>query len=174
VENLIVASSVEFVILDGGPANGLANADLPSGVTVVALSSGLAAIPVSDELLAGLAAGAPDDDRVRPGWMLRRRLCGLARELSAERRVVYVAGETFGGLGCQEAVGWHKGQVVFGPAGTCDSDRDRLEGYRVVRRADGAINVGLRNIGLHAADGMDEYATAGLNQHRFTSDWLND
>jgi hypothetical protein len=44
-------------------------------------------------------------------------------------------------------------------------------GYRVVVPADGAINAGLRMMGVEAAGGLDEYAVAGLDRHRFTADW---
>jgi hypothetical protein len=45
------------------------------------------------------------------------------------------------------------------------------QGYRVAPRADSAINVGLRLVGIHAPDGFDEFAAAGLSAHRCTSDW---
>ena len=144
----------------------------PANAVAVRLVDGLAGIPVTDELLAALAVDPADDDRVRPGWMLKQRVCTLARELSASRRVLYVASETFGSICCQEAVGWHDGQLVSGPSGTCACDRDREEGYRVVGRADSAINAGLRMMGVRAAGGLDEYATAGLDRHRFTADFL--
>jgi hypothetical protein len=37
---------------------------------------------------------------------------------------------------------------------------------------DSAVNAGLRAIGVRAADGRDEYGTAGLSRHRMTGDWL--
>jgi hypothetical protein len=163
-----VASNVELIIFDGGSLKAL-----PAGAIVVRLPGGLGAIPVTGELMAGLAAG-PDDERVHRGWILKQRVCGLAQDLSADRRVLYVAGETFGNLCCQEAIGWQDAQLVYGPSGTCDHENDREEGYLVVRRADSAINVGLRMMGVQAADGLDEYATAGLDRRRFTSDWLEE
>jgi len=131
----------------------------------------LSAIPVTPALVASLTAEAADCDAIRPGWMLRASVSGLAQRLSADRWVLYVAAETFGGPGAQEAVGWHDGGVAYGPAGTCDLPADLTEGYVVAPRADSAINVGLRLMGIHAAAGLDEFAAAGLSAHRFTSDW---
>ena len=162
-----MASNIELIILDGGSPS----AYLPAGAAVVALLHGLFGIPVTDELLASLPAGA-NDDRVHPGWILKQQVCSLAEDLSARRRVLYVASETFGGRGCQEAVGWNDSQLIYGPSGTCDGESDRTDGYRVVHRADSAINVGLRIMGVRAADGLDEYGSVGLDRHRFTSDWL--
>jgi hypothetical protein len=70
--------------------------------------------------------------------------------------VLYVAGETFGGFGCQETIGWHDGQQVYVPAGTCNRETDREDGYDVVGRSDSAINVGLRLMAVTAARGLDE------------------
>jgi hypothetical protein len=39
---------------------------------------------------------------------------------------------------------------------------------------DSAVNAGLRAMGVRAADGRDEYGTAGLSRHRMTGDWLAD
>jgi hypothetical protein len=163
-----VASNVELIIFD---SCGSLSAALPAGAVAVGLLGGLAGILVTDELLAALASDADDDDRVHPGWMLKQRVCRLARDLSASRRVLYVAGETFGGLCCQEAVGWHGGRLVHGPSGTCAHESDREVGYRVLAAADSAINAGLRMMGVRAAGGLDEYAAAGLDRHRFTADW---
>jgi hypothetical protein len=170
-ENLGVASNIELLIFDGGDTS----AALPRQAAVVALSGGMNLIPVTSALLTEFAAGEPDDDdRVRHGWILKRRVCRLARDLSAGRRVLYIAGETFGGPGCQEGIGWSDGRQVYGPCGTCDSEWDREEGYDVVHRSDSAINVGLRLMGVTAAGGLDEYAAVGLARHRFTDDWLGD
>jgi hypothetical protein len=163
------ASNVELLIFDGGELS----VALPSQAVVVALPGGLRVIPVTGPLLAVLSAGEPDDDdRVRPGWILKRRVCQLGRDLSSGRQVLHAAGETFGGPGCQEAVGWLDGRPAYGPSGTCDSEVDREEGYDVVPRSNSAINVGLRLMGVMAAGGLDEYEAAGLASHRSTDDWL--
>jgi hypothetical protein len=165
-QTLGVASDIELLIFDSTtPLPGL-----PADASMVGLSAELSAIPVTAALVASLTADAADRDAIRPGWMLRASVCGLARRLSADCWVLYVAAETVGGPGVQEAVGWHHGGVAYGPAGTCDIPADLADGYRVAPRADSAINVGLRLMGIHAADGLDEFAAAGLSAHRFTSD----
>jgi len=166
-----VASNVELIIFDSG---GSLSAALPAGAVAVGLLGGHTGIPVTDELLAALAGDADDDDCVHPGWMLKQRVCRLAEDLSVGRRALYVPGETFGSLYRQEAVGWHDGRLVYGPSGTCDYESDSHEGYRVVGRADSAINAGLRMMGVRAAGGLDEYAAAELDRHRFTADWLEE
>ena len=96
----------------------------------------------------------------------------LAEHLSADRKVLYVFGETFGGPGTQEAVGWCEGRPFYGPTGTCDLEADREPGYQVAPHKDSAINGGLRAMGVQAALGVDEYDTIGLTRHRMTDDWL--
>jgi hypothetical protein len=163
-----VASHIELLIFDGSqvpPA-------LPSGAKVVPLSGALRLVPVTEDLWGLAAAGSLDTDPVYPGWLLKARVCRLAREMSSDRRVLYACGETFGGPGAQEAAGWDHGMLAYGPLGTCDLESDREHGYRVVPRRDSAINGGLRMMGVQASPGLDEYATAGLADHRFTDDWL--
>jgi hypothetical protein len=168
-ENLGVASNVELLIFDGGDLS----VALPLQAVVVALPGGLHVIPVTGTLLAVLSAGEPDDDdRVRPGWILKRRVCQLGRDLAPGRQVLYTAGETFGGPGCQEAVGWLDGRAAYGLSGTCDSEVDREDSYDVVQGCNSAINIGLRLMGVMAASGLDEYEAAGLARHRSTDDWL--
>jgi hypothetical protein len=67
--------------------------------------------------------------------------------------------------------GWRGGRLVHGPSGTCARESDRELGYQVVAAADSAINAGLKTMGVQAAGGLDEYAAAGLDRHRFTADW---
>jgi hypothetical protein len=163
-----VASQIELLIFDGSrvpPA-------LPSGAKIVPLSDQLRLVPVTEGLRSLVAALSPDADPVYPGWVLRAGVCRLARQVSGDRRVLYVFGETFGGPGAQEAAGWDQGKLAYGPSGTCDLESDRVPGYRVVPPGDSAINVGLRMMGVRASPGLDEYATAGLARHRFTDDWL--
>jgi len=170
LENRRVASHIELLIFDGSRVP----AALPSGAKIVPLSDQLRLVPVTEDLWGPLAAGGPDADPVYPGWVLKARVCRLAGEMSSDRRVLYLCGETFGGPGTQEAAGWDHGKLVYGPSGTCDLASDLEPGYRVVPRSDSAINTGLRMMGVQASPGLDEYATAGLARHRFTEDWLTD
>jgi hypothetical protein len=166
-QTLGVASDIELLIFDGTTTP----PGLPADASTVRLSAVLSGIPVTPALVASLTADAADRDAIHPGWMLRASVSGLAQRLSADRWVLYVAAETFAGPGAQEAVGWHHGAVAYGPAGTCDVPADLADGYRVAPRSDSAINVGLRLMGIHASDGLDEFAAAGLSAHRFTADW---
>jgi len=109
------------------------------------------------------------------GWLLLREpVIALARQISAGRRVLYIAGETFAGVGTQEAIGWQEGRLIYGPSGTCDFEADLDPGYRLVFRSDSAINAGLRVLGVHTSPGKDEYETIGLTRHRYTEGWIGD
>jgi hypothetical protein len=161
-----MASHIEAIIFDGDPGA----AGVPDGLKTVPLSAGLTMLPLTDEVLEHLGAAVPNDDRIKPNWILRRSVATLAERMSADRKVLYVFGETFGGPGTQEAVGWCEGRLSYGPTGTCDLEADREPGYQVVARRDSAINGGLRAMGVHAAPGADEYEAIGLTLHRMTDD----
>lgn len=172
-----MGSRIEAVIYDT-PAR---PAGLPPGVRPVALPGGLAMLPVTDDVAARLDVAACLEDAddgghgVGPGWvLLREPVAALARLLSAGGWALYVAGETFGGPGIQEAVGWRDGELWYGPCGTSDIEADLEPGYRLARREDSAINAGLRALGVRARPGRDEYDTIGLTRHRHTEDWLRD
>jgi hypothetical protein len=108
-------------------------------------------LPLTDEALGHLGAADPNDDRIKPGWILRRAVATLAERMSADRKVLYVFGETFGRPGTQEAVGWDEGRLFYGPTGTCDLEADREPGYHVAPYRNSAINGGLRAMGVRAA-----------------------
>ena len=163
-----VASNIELLIFDGTTPL----AQPPAPASVVALAGALCAIPVTGALLAALSGNGGACAPIRDGWMLRDCVCRLAQRLSRDRWMLYVAAETFGGLGTQEAMGWRNCEVAYGPSGSCDVEADLAGGYRVVQGAGSAINVGLRFMGIVAAGSFDEFAAAGLNTHRFTDDWL--
>jgi hypothetical protein len=100
-----MASDIELLIFDGTTPL----PSLPEDARMVGLPAVLSAIPVTPALVASLTADAADRDAIRPGWMLRASVSGLAQRMSADRWVLYVAAETFGGPGAQEAVGWLHG-----------------------------------------------------------------
>lgn len=130
-------------------------------------------LPVTDDLAAWLDS-ADRGHRADPGWvLLRQPVAVLARQLSVGGRALYIAGETFGGPGIQEAAGWQDGELWYGPCGTSDIEADLEPGYRLARGRDSAINAGLRALGVRAGPGQDEYETIGLARHRFTEDWTN-
>jgi hypothetical protein len=164
----LMASLIEAVIYDGATRP----AALPPDVCTVLLPAGLMMLPVTDELAARLGEAAAGDPRIGGGWRLRPPVAALAREISEGRRVLYIVGETFGGPGIQEAAGWQDGRLWFGPSGTCDIEADLVPGYHLAARRDGAINTGLRALGVRAAAGQDEYQALGLDSHRDSNHWL--
>jgi hypothetical protein len=163
-----MASRIEAVIYDGaGRPPGLL-----CGQGIVLLPGGLAMVPVTRELVAGLDPDAVGDERISPRWpLLRQPAAALARQVSAGRRALYIAGETFGGAGIQEAIGWQDGRLLYGPSGTCDLESGLEHGYHLIPRRDGAINAGLRVLGVRASQGQDEYQAIGLARRRHTEDW---
>ncbi len=158
---------IEAIIFDGDPRT----AAVPHGLRTVPLRVGLTMLPVTSELLTEVDPAAVGDERIPSGWMLQQPVAALARALSADRQVLYVFSETAGGPGTREAIAWHSGKLLYGPAGTCDIEADFEPGYHLAP-FDNAVNAGLRAIGVRAADGSDEYETAGLGRHRMTDDWL--
>jgi hypothetical protein len=162
-----MGSRIEAVIYDSSARR----TGLPPGAREVALPGGLAMLPVTDDLAARLDP-ADGGRRAVPGWvLLRPPVAGLARRLSAGGHALYIAGETFGGPGIQEAVGWQDGEPWYGPCGTSDTEADLEPGYRLAHGRDSAINGGLRALGVRAGPGQDEYETIGLTRHRYTEDW---
>lgn len=132
-------------------------------------------LPIIDDVAAWLEDADDGDYGVGPDWiLLRQPVAAVARRLSAGGRALYVAGETFGGPGIQEAAGWRDSELWYGPCGTSDIEADLEPGYRSARREDSAINVGLRALGVRAGPGRDEYETIGLTRHRHTEDWTRD
>src|SRR5258708_4884127 len=141
----LMGSRIEAIIYDGA---GRPAALLP-GLRVVPLTGGLTMLPVTDDLVARLDQATADDHRISPAWfLLRQPVAALARQVSVGRRALYIVGETFGGEGTQEAIGWQDGKLWYGPSGTCDVEADLEPGYHLVWRWDGAVNVGLRGLGV--------------------------
>ncbi len=64
------------------------------------------------------------------------------------------SGRPSAGEGTQEAIGWQDGKLWYGPSGTCDVEADLEPGYHLVWRWDGAVNVGLRGLGVARAAGL--------------------
>ncbi|WP_410582744.1 hypothetical protein [Amycolatopsis sp. lyj-108] len=62
--------------------------------------------------------------------------------------MLYVHSEFFGGAGLQAAVGWADEKVFFGPSFTCTND-------------------------MEDPPGQDEYATVGLEAHRWSDDSIS-
>jgi hypothetical protein len=167
LQTWIMASAIEAIIFTG-----TGSVPVVQDVRTVPLSDGLTMIPVTRDVVRRLDPAAVGDEAIPPGWALGQPVAALARSISAGRTVLYLVSETFGGPGIKEAIAWTDGQLLFGPAGTCEIDADLEPGYRIALGRDDAVNSGLRAIGVHVGDEHDEYAAAGLTKHRFTDDWL--
>jgi hypothetical protein len=90
-------------------------------------------------------------DRVLAGW-------------SAGGPVAYVGAEYFGGTGTQRAVVWAGGVLVLGPLQNADDEPFPAEGS--------PISQALRRLGVQRGEAFDEFAAAGLQQHRRSLDWI--
>jgi hypothetical protein len=151
-----MASWIEGLIL--GPSPEMTTA--PPSDLIVPLACGLALLPLTSQIQVQLGRHEPAS-RVEGLSALTDAVVRRARVMSADRQVLYVFGETFGGTGDYEAIGWHRRAIFFGPLIT--SDAGSPEGS--------AINLGLRAMGIRAAHPLDEFATVGLDRHRRTEDW---
>lgn len=109
-----------------------------------------------------------------PGFLdLTTGLAEQAVQASARGPVLYIHMEFFGGEGTHDAVGWQGGEVAFGPLFTRTPREQAPDHYVTVRFApEMAINAGLRWLGVTAVAPKDEYATVGLDRHRWNSDWI--
>ncbi len=162
-----MATLIEAIIFEGGPHSSA----LPPGMPTVPLEADLTMVPVTDDVLSQLEVDSGGDEQIPPGWMLQRPV-GCAGPSAVGRPAgLYIVSETFGGPGAAEAIAWHRGRLLYGPSGTCDIEADLEPGYHLAT-AENAVNVGLRAIGVRAADGSDEFDTVGLGRHRMTEDWL--
>jgi hypothetical protein len=167
LNNAPMATRIEAVIFDGDPET----AALPVALPTVPMPGGLTMLPVTAEMLSELDPHATGDERIPGNWHLKQPVAALAIALSRDRRVLYLFSETWAGPGIKESIAWRAGQLLYGPSGTCDVEADLEPGY-LLAPGDNAVNAGLRAIGVHAADGRDEYATVGLDKHRMTEQWL--
>jgi hypothetical protein len=163
-----MATRIEAIIFDGNPET----AAIPEGVPTVPMADGLTMLPVTRQVLGRLDADAIGDERIPGNWSLQQPVAALARAMSRDRSVLYVFSETWAGPGTKESVAWRHGQLLYGPSGTCDIEADLEPGYHLAP-GDNAVNAGLRALGVQATDGRDEYATVGLESHRYTDDWLS-
>ncbi|MGW1341028.1 hypothetical protein ACWCOV_08240 [Kribbella sp. NPDC002412] len=113
----------------------------------------------------------PDRDLV-PGFLdLTKGRAEEAVQASAQGPVLYIHMEFHGGEGTHDAVGWQNGDVAFGPLFTRTPGEQAPDHYAAVRSgSEMAINAGLRWLGVTAANPKDEYATVGLDRHRWNSD----
>jgi hypothetical protein len=163
-----MGSYIEAVIFDRADAAPA----VPDGFAIVRLTADFGMLPITGDQVGRLDPVAAGDDRIPPDWMLRQPVAALARSISADRAVVYIHSETFGGPGTRQAIAFRFGKLLYGPAATSDIEADLEPGYHLAWGHNNAVNSGLRAIGVVASDDLDEYETIGLTKHRTTEEWL--
>jgi hypothetical protein len=123
------------------------------------LVQGFALVPITDSLGAELNTEPPKLEipliEMAPG------VIEVAQRTSQGTAVAYISTEYFGGDGCQEAIAWLNGEVIFSP---------ESKGY-MGDWPNSAISQALRTIGVIANTGQDEFDTLGLGSHRETHRW---
>ncbi|MEU4620538.1 hypothetical protein AB0G04_11245 [Actinoplanes sp. NPDC023801] len=139
---------------------------------VVALTSGLVLLPLTGKITTTVL-GAGDNDPVVDGFYeLTEPVADWARRRSHHGVVAYLHSEFFGGGGFHAAVAWHHGDTVWGPRFTATSRGEAEDHYTVPDdHRDMAANMLLRHLGVDRGQHLDEFAAAGLDQQRWTTDW---
>jgi hypothetical protein len=87
--------------------------------------------------------------------------------------VLYVHCEFWAGDGIHAAIAWSDGSVVFGPQFTRTPNEPAESPYELADRPSMAINAALRALGIRANPPDDEFATIGLDRHRWTAQWAS-
>jgi hypothetical protein len=129
-------------------------------------------IPITDAVRARCHRAAQDDEKVAGFREMTQGIAELGTTLSRDWVVVYVHCEFWAGDGIHAAIAWHHGSVIFGPCFTRTAGELAEEPYEIADRPDMAINAALRAVGIHTAWPADEFATVGLDRHRWTSEWV--
>jgi hypothetical protein len=164
-----VAGVLEGLILI--PVSGQAG-PLPQEVPAVALAiGGTYLIPLTDAVRARCHQADRDAGKVEGFYELTQGIARWAQELSREWTVLYIHCEFFGGDGIHAAIAWQHESITFGPCFTRTRGELADPPYQAADPPDMAINVGLRALGIQAAGHHDEFATIGLDRHRWTNDW---
>lgn len=125
------------------------------GTHTVALRGGITMIPLGTRFLESYALPLLPlmDTEVQ---RLPSALQDLCSSLATNGPIAYVEAEFFGGVGRQAAVLFHHGGGYDGPLFGSDT-----------------INQCLRQLGVVAIPGSDEFDTVGLGMHRETDAWLS-
>jgi hypothetical protein len=167
-----VAGVLEGLILI--PVPGQAG-PLPPDVPTVALAvDGTYLIPLTDAARARIHQADRDVGKVEGFYELTSGIARWAQELSRGWKVLYAHCEFFGGEGIHAAIAWQQESIIFGPRFTRTRRELADPPYQAADSPDMAINAGLRALGIQAAGRCDEFATIGLDKHRWTSDWVTE
>jgi hypothetical protein len=165
-----VAGVLEGLVLI--PVPGCAR-QLPAEVPVAELAiDGTRLIPITESVRARFQSSEQDGDKVAGFCELTKGITRWAEDLSRDWVVVYVHCEFWAGEGIHAAIAWRHGSIVFGPRFTRTRGEPGEAPYEAADRADMAINVALRAIGIQTEWPADEFATIGLDKHRWTSEWV--
>ena len=120
-------------------------------------------MPISEDFAKELSVYASQTKAplIKPIKELSDGLHALAIEISHDCPVAYISTFYFGGQGGQNALVWDKGGLRFSP---------NTQRYDQVW-PNSPISQALRAIGVLAEEGMDEFDTVGLGNHRETHKW---
>lgn len=136
---------------------------IPS-LVVCPLSQGLALVPMTREAEQELSAS--QFARLDPSTPLAEEMAlgvaALAARLSVHGPVVYAATFFHGGTGGQDALVWVAGELVLSLHDTEDNPS---------QWPNSAISRALRQVGVKAPDGEDEFDAIGLGNHRSNEGW---
>lgn len=123
---------------------------------VVGLRQGMALIPMSDALSEAVAdpAQTPRTDF----WDLPAGFDRVLAQWSQAGPVAYVESEYFGGIGEENVAVWRDGRLALGPLHLLEHEPWPPEGNPVCRA--------LRELGVRAGRGHDEFDSLGLGEHR--------
>ena len=164
-----VAGVLEALVLL--PVPGLVP-QLPDDVPVAELTVGDARlIPITDAVRAQCEVAEGSSDKVAGFRELTHGLADWAEKLSRRWTVLYVHCEFWAGDGTHAAIAWSQGSVVFGPRFTRTPNEPPEPPYEAADRPAMAINAALRAVGVRAEPPADEFATIGLDRHRWTAEW---
>ncbi|MFE4720491.1 hypothetical protein ACFRLW_29550, partial [Streptomyces sp. NPDC056728] len=97
-------------------------------------------------------------------WSLPAGFDRVLAEWSKEGPVAYAESEYFGGVGEENVAVWRDGRLALGPLHLLEGESPPAEGTPVCRA--------LRALGVLAGERDDEFASAGLGEHRDTEEWL--
>ena len=135
-------------------------------VVVCPLVQGFSLLPITEDFAKELSVYASQTKApgplTKPIKELSNGLHALAIEISHDCPIAYISTCYFGGQGGQNALVWDKGSLRFSPT---------TQHYDQVW-PNSPISQALRAIGVLAEEGMDEFDTLGLGNHRETHRWV--
>jgi hypothetical protein len=131
---------------------------------VVRVDQGLVIVPLYRALLHGLGPSA----KLEGFEHVHQGVAAWAREISRTGAVGLFEASFEMGIGQQAAVLWRDGEIVFGPVSGGHTGRT------VPRLSDWPVNRLLRELGVVAASGRDEWDTLRLGRHRRMEGWLEE